>query len=76
MKDVVGCAGPRVERGVYLMKDVFVALIAVAVFFFGMFLGITMETEVTQKLKFEAIERGYALHCPKDGSFAWEGGCE
>lgn len=24
----------------------------------------------------QAIERGYALHCPKDGSFAWKGECD
>ena len=27
-------------------------------------------------LKSEAIERGYALHCPQDGEFAWKGECE
>ena len=24
----------------------------------------------------QAIERGYALHCPADGEFAWVGECE
>lgn len=24
----------------------------------------------------EAIERGYALHCPKNGKFAWQGECD
>ena len=24
----------------------------------------------------QAIERGYALHCPKDGEFAWKGECD
>ena len=23
----------------------------------------------------QAIERGYALHCPKNGEFAWKGEC-
>ena len=27
-------------------------------------------------IKTEAIERGYALHCPKDGRFAWIGECD
>ena len=27
-------------------------------------------------LKRQAIERGYALHCPDDGKFAWVGECE
>ena len=24
----------------------------------------------------QAIERGYALYCPKDGEFAWKGECD
>jgi len=24
----------------------------------------------------QAIERGYALHCPKTGDFAWKGECD
>jgi hypothetical protein len=24
----------------------------------------------------QAIERGYALHCPTDGRFAWMGECD
>ena len=24
----------------------------------------------------EAIKRGYALHCPRNGEFAWKGECE
>ena len=27
-------------------------------------------------LKADAIERGYALHCPKGGEFAWKGECD
>lgn len=27
-------------------------------------------------MKHQAIERGYALHCPDDGKFAWKGECE
>lgn len=26
--------------------------------------------------KQEAIDRGYALYCPKNGEFAWKGECE
>ena len=29
-----------------------------------------------EKLKAEAIERDYALYCPKDGNFAWKGECK
>jgi hypothetical protein len=27
-------------------------------------------------LRTEAIERGYGLHCPTNGRFAWRGECE
>ncbi|MDX5370345.1 MAG: hypothetical protein LPL29_13315 [Alphaproteobacteria bacterium] len=27
-------------------------------------------------MKKQAIERGYALHCPKDGVWAWTGECK
>ena len=29
-----------------------------------------------EDLKHQAIERGYALHCPRNGEFAWVGECE
>jgi putative exporter of polyketide antibiotics len=29
-----------------------------------------------ENLKAEAIERDYALYCPKDGQFAWKGECK
>ena len=35
-------------------------------FIFGYFLELYLN---------EAIDRGYALHCPKDGTFAWKGEC-
>lgn len=28
-----------------------------------------------RRLEIGAIERGYALHCPKDGRFAWKDEC-
>ena len=27
-------------------------------------------------LEAEAIQRGYALHCPQTGEFAWKGECD
>ena len=27
-------------------------------------------------LEIQAIERGYALHCPVDGQWAWKGECQ
>ena len=32
--------------------------------------------DYVEKLKAEAIERDYALYCPKDGNFAWKGECK
>jgi len=29
-----------------------------------------------EDLKHQAIERGYALYCPRNGQFAWVGECE
>lgn len=29
-----------------------------------------------ENLKAEAIERDYALYCPRDGEFAWKGECK
>lgn len=26
-------------------------------------------------IKQQAIDRGYAIHCPQDGKFAWNGEC-
>lgn len=28
-----------------------------------------------KSLRNQAIERGYALHCPADGEWAWKGEC-
>jgi hypothetical protein len=28
-----------------------------------------------EPFKAQAIERGYALHCPTDGEWAWKGEC-
>ena len=28
------------------------------------------------RLEDQAIERGYAIHCPADGRFSWVGECE
>lgn len=42
-------------------------------FVFGAILSVGI---VTHHWKDEAIERGYGLHCPDDGKFAWVGECE
>lgn len=34
------------------------------------------KTDRLETLKAEAIERGYALYCPKDGRFEWKGECD
>ena len=31
---------------------------------------------VIETIQNQAIERGYALHCPSDGKWNWEGDCE
>lgn len=50
----------------------------------GMFLGglftafmIMASTKPPRvELQIEAIQRGYALHCPQTGDFAWKGECD
>lgn len=44
-------------------------IIGILMMFFGKVLTVS-------DLKSEAIERGYALHCPKEGEFAWKGECD
>jgi hypothetical protein len=52
----------------------------VLVFFtfgWGLFVGgMRSLDEGRLEVQTEAIERGYALHCPKDGRFAWKGECD
>ena len=43
-----------------------------SMFFFSV--GITTATE--REWRENAISRGYAIHCPTDGRFAWKGECE
>lgn len=63
------------------MQDIFYyiscALLGVAIVFFWRAdaRGDRMESRLHNVQK-QAIERGYALHCPHDGEFAWVGECE
>lgn len=43
--------------------------IGILMIFFGQVLAVS-------NLKSQAIEKGYALYCPKDRKFAWKGECE
>ena len=47
----------------------------VAIFLFFLLTEAPVSGDVSA-LKRQAIERGYALHCPHDGAFAWKGECE
>lgn len=52
---------------------VFVALVGGFSGYFGYTMaGQTQHTEIKQ----QALDRGYALFCPKDGRFAWKGECD
>lgn len=50
----------------------------------GMIIGVVVSTivafavfaNVPYIIKQQAIERGYALHCPINGEFAWKGECD
>lgn len=49
---------------------------------FGVFMGVILGAIVTaaiclsHSIKDEAVERGYAQHCPLNGEWAWKGECE
>lgn len=36
---------------------------------------VTVDRLTNKTIQQQAIERGYALYCPKDGKFAWKGEC-
>lgn len=45
-------------------------------FIIGAFIASLITMDVTTNFyKNQAIERGYALHCPTNGKFAWKGEC-
>jgi hypothetical protein len=37
---------------------------------------VTIDRLTNKPIQQQAIERGYALYCPKDGKFAWKGECD
>lgn len=37
---------------------------------------VTVDRLTNKTIQQQAIERGYALYCPKDGEFAWKGECD
>ena len=49
-----------------------VALFLTVGFMFVFLVALTVKVDI---LKTEAIERGYALHCPQNGKWRWIGEC-
>ncbi len=47
--------------------------VMLAIFLGGTFLGGAIVGG--KSVQGDAIERGYAIHCPDDGDFAWVGEC-
>lgn len=54
----------------------FGGLLSALIAAFGLGCLLWIAIEVIGELKAEAIQRGYALHCPQTGGFAWEGECD
>jgi hypothetical protein len=48
----------------------------VAAFALGAVLGILIAATSVAQWHSEAINRGYAIHCPDDGRWAWIGECD
>ena len=53
----------------------YIIVVCIVATMFGFFLRVAMTPSVND-FRAEAIKRGYALHCPKDGRFAWKGECD
>lgn len=58
-------------------------MLVASVWFFCVLIGNWVGDELAiwlhrpaDELRYQAIERGYALYCPTDGEFAWKGECE
>jgi len=63
------------------MSETFAQLVLGGMMFFAIGValvlgGMSGRDEGRLEVQAEAIERGYALHCPKDGRFAWIGECD
>lgn len=52
----------------------FVAGVILGIFISGALFNLYGYNEA-DKVQQQAVERGYAIHCPKDGKFAWRGEC-
>lgn len=40
-----------------------------------LFLVVALYIDDVQALRAQAVERGYAMHCPHDGHWSWIGEC-
>jgi hypothetical protein len=58
------------------MNEFLVGIGAVILLGVGIFIGMLSTDGQIDIVKNEAIERGFALYCPKNGDFAWQGECE
>jgi hypothetical protein len=54
--------------------EVFVAIWAVITLALGV--GTLFNAVYIDEIKREAVERGYAIHCPEDGIWRWKEQCE
>jgi hypothetical protein len=57
------------------MSDLYLALVLALGLCIVFLLGVATGSS-NLKFQAQAIERGYALHCPSDGRFAWIGECD
>tara|TARA_Y100001973_G_C4951992_1_gene210728 strand:+ start:268 stop:444 length:177 start_codon:yes stop_codon:yes gene_type:complete len=58
------------------MIEFLVGIVVVFLLGVGIFIGMVSTDDHIDIMKNEAIERGFALYCPKNGDFAWQGECE
>ena len=51
-------------------------MMAVCGVVYFLFMAALILHEPADDVRAEAIQRGYALHCPQTGEFAWKGECD
>ena len=55
-----------------LLDPLIFSVVIPSLFLFGVFVGGSGAYE----LKKQAVEKGYALHCPDNGVWSWKGECD
>ena len=61
-------------KSIFNIVVIAISFLVTALCFAVLFIIVT--GKIDMETKQQAIDRGHALYCPKDGDFAWKGECE